>query len=317
MKRLFIPFIPIAVLTLFSIKGFSQAERYFDERYIYTHSFINPVLINPGAAAFHEGHQLLVNYRNKWASFDGAPKTITMGYDGILADRLGIGAMFMQDNFGSLRMTKGQLSLSYGIESEINKVRFGISTEFIQHGLNSVGSTSEVFDFNDPLYNLKREGASFLDVSFGIFGKYLDQFTYGIALPSLISSRIDSDQDNERDLGFLVNLGYHIKSESGISIEPSILVKKLNRVPTHVDLNARLGFLEDKFTSGITYGIGADKRLGFLLGFAIDKLDIFYSYNTSMQEFQDYNNGSHEITVRLSLKGGQKDAMGEAAPPQQ
>jgi type IX secretion system PorP/SprF family membrane protein len=286
-----------------------QAQRYFDERYISTHSFLNPVLINPGATAFHNGQQLMVNYRNKWSTFDDSPKTITLGYDGVLMDRLGVGVIFLQDNFGSLKTSKGQLSLSYGISSADNKISFGLATEYIQHGLNSVGSSNENFDFNDPLYKLKSEGASFLDVSFGMYGKYQERFTYGIALPSLISSRLDDGGDNPRDLGFIVNLGYQIQSETGISIEPSIVVKKLNRVPTHIDLNAKLGFLEDKFTSGVSYTIGADKRLGFLIGFAIDKLNFYYTYNTSMQEFQDYNNGSHEITAKLTLGSTKKDMV--------
>lgn len=295
----------ITVIATVDMNG--QTQRYFDERYISTHSFLNPVLFNVGATAFHGNQELLVNYRNKWSTFDEAPKTITLGYDGVLIDRLGIGAMFLQDNFGSLKTSKGQLSLSYNIESAENKISFGLATEYIQHGLNSVGSGNEIFDFNDPLYKLKSEGASFLDVSFGVYGKYQNTFTYGISLPSLISSRLDDGGDNPRDLGFIVNLGYEVKSSTGISIEPSIIVKKLNRVPTHIDLNARLGFLDDKFTSGVSYTIGADKRLGFLIGFAIDKLDFYYSYNTSMQEFQDYNNGSHELTAKLRI--GQKESM--------
>ena len=67
--------------------------------------------------------------------------------------------------------------------------------------------------------------------------------------------------------------------------------------------------MDDKFTSGISYVVGADQRLGFLIGFAIDKLNLYYSYNTSMREFQDYNNGSHEISVKLRLKGGEKKSM--------
>lgn len=296
-------------LGIFLTEATSQATRYFDERYISTQSYLNPVLFNPGATAIHQGQELLVNYRNKWSGFEDAPKTITLGYDGILVDRLGIGVLFLQDNFGALKTSKGQLSLSYNVKSDVNTISFGLATEFIQHGLNTIAATDVIFDPNDPVYRLYNEGASFLDVSFGAYGKYLDKFTYGIALPSLISSRIDDGGDNDRDLGFIVNLGYEIKSQAGISIEPSILVKKLNNVPTHVDLNAKLGFLDDKFTSGISYTLGADKRLGFLIGFAIDKINVFYTYNTSMSDFQDYNNGSHEVSVKLRLGQTAKSGM--------
>ncbi len=307
MKKIFNIVLSLAFVAIGYFNANGQAHRYFDERYISTHAYLNPILYNAGATAFHQGHELLVNYRNKWSTFDGAPKTITLGYDGVLMDRLGIGAMFLQDNFGALRTTKGQLSLAYLIPGDKNSLSFGLSTEYIQHGLNNNVSSDEIFDPNDPVYRLKNEGASFLDVSFGLYGKYMNQFTYGIALPSLISSRIDDDADNDRELGFIVNLGYQLKSISGISVEPSIIVKKLNNVPTHVDLNAKLGFLDDKFTSGISYTLGADKRLGFLIGFRIDKVNVFYSYNTSMHDFQDYNNGSHEVSVKLTLGAKKKE----------
>jgi hypothetical protein len=45
------------------------------ERYIFSQHFVNPVLINPGATGFEDAHSFLFNYRNKWASFPGAPKT--------------------------------------------------------------------------------------------------------------------------------------------------------------------------------------------------------------------------------------------------
>lgn len=308
MKKILNVVLSFLFIAVVSNTAIGQSERYFDERYISSQAYLNPYLFNAGATAFHQSQELMVNYRNKWSTFEDAPKTITLGYNGVLVDRLGIGALFLQDNFGALKTSKGQLSLSYGLTSPTNSISFGIATEYIQHGLNSKVSSDEIFDPNDPLYRLRSEGAAFLDVSFGVYGKYLDQFTYGLSLPSLISSRIDNDGDNERDLGFVVNLGYLVKAQNGISIEPSIIVKKLNAVPTHVDLNARLGFLDEKFTSGVSYTVGADKRLGFMIGFAIDKLNLYYSYNTSMQEFQDYNNGSHEITCKLRL-GGSKDDL--------
>lgn len=284
-------------------------ERYFDERYIFKQAFLNPVLINPGATGANGDHNLLLNYRSNWASFgDESVQTVTLSYDGAVADRLGFGAMFLQDNFGALQLTKGQLSFSYTIESDINRIGFGLSTEYIQHSLNSADVDDVIIDRDDPLYQQRRAGTQFFDASFGIFGLYDKKITYGLSLPSLISSRIDDiDSDNERDLGFMLHLGYLIESQStGIDFEPSMIVKKLNQTPTHVDLNLRLGFLEDKFQSGITYTLGGDKSLGFLLGFAIDRLNLFYTYNTSMHEFQSYNNGGHELSARFSLGSDSK-----------
>lgn len=293
-----------ATAALLLLVGKIQAqERYFDERYIYSHAFLNPVLINPAAAGFSGYHTVLLNYRNTWSSFEGAPKSLTLSYDGKLLDRLGFGAMFLQDNFGSLRVNKGQLSFSYGITSSKNDVRFGLSTEYIQHGLNSRDAGDPNFDPNDPLYVLRRKGVQFFDVSIGAYGIYDGKFSYGIALPSLVSSRLTTtgNQSAGRDIGFIFNAGYKIDAIQDISLEPSLIFKKLNNVPTLVDLNLKAGFLEDKFTGGLSYTVGGDKRLGFLLGFKIENLDLYYTYNVTTQQFQDYNNGGHEFSVKYRI----------------
>lgn len=290
------------VMISFIQVSYSQGK-YFDERYIYSQAFLNPVLINAGAVGFQNKHQLILNYRNTWSGFNGSPTTATLSYDGRLVDRLGFGAMVMQDNFGAFRTSKGQLAFSYGITSPKNNVRFGLSTEFIQYGLNNSDADNQIIDPNDPTVRLRRGGLQFFDVSLGAYGVYDGKFTYGVALPSLISSRItDPELGNERELGFIFNAGYKLRSESNdITLEPSIIVKKLNNVPTHVDLNGKVSFLEERFTGGVSYTVGADQRLGFLLGFNVDKVDVYYTYNVSTLAFQDYNNGSHEFTFKLRL----------------
>jgi type IX secretion system PorP/SprF family membrane protein len=299
MKSLKISIIAFVVLCV-NIALHAQS-RYFDERYVYTHSFFNPVLVNPGATGAHGSHKLLLNYRNKWSGFTGSPKSVTLSYDGLLADRLGMGILVFQDNFGALQTTKGQASFAYIIESDVNKIGFGLSAEYVKHGLNNYNAS--VPQDPDGVIDQRREGIEYMDASFGIHGKYDNRFTYGIALPSLISSRIDNTVGTyERELGFILNLGYKaMSSTSGISLEPSIMLKKLNQVPTHVDLNMRLGFLEDKLSGGVTYRLGADNMLGFMLGVNVERIGFYYGYGVSSQPVQDYNNGAHELTAVISL----------------
>lgn len=297
MKKFFISIL----LTIF-ICSLGQSQRYFDERYVFTQAFLHPALINPGAIAINEGQSILLNYRNNWATFGGNPKTISVMYDGLISDRLGMGVQFLQDNFGALQTSKGQLSFSYIIKSSVNKIGFGLSAEYIKHGINNYGVSSP-FTLPDELINQRREGVEYVDASFGVHGVYNDQFTYGIALPSLISSRIDNaGGENSRELGFILNLGYKVASkQTGISLVPSVLVKKLNHVPTHIDLNLKLGFLEDKLTGGITYTVGAEKKLGFIVGLNVDRIGFYYTYNVSPLEFQTYSNGGHEISAKIAL----------------
>lgn len=298
-NNIFKTFLVCAVLLYAA--GMQAQSRYFDERYIYTQAQVNPQLINPGAVGSAMKHQILLNYRNKWSGIDGAPRTVTLSYNGPVGNRLALGVNVLSDKFGELETTKGAVGLSYIIKSETNQVGFGISAEYIKHGLAGFGNA----DPNDPIISQALAGAEYFDASFGLYGIYMNRLTYGLALPSMVSSRISDIDDDapDRELGFILQFGYKLEIQSDINMTPGIIMKKLANVPTHIDLNLNFGFLQDKLIGGVTYTLGADKRLGFLLGTKIEKLNFYYSYNTSSHLIQDYNNGSHELTLGVNFGG--------------
>ncbi len=294
-----------SIFVLFGMLSISMMvngqSRYFDERYIYTQAHLSPQLINPGAIGSQMTQNILINYRNKWSGIEGAPTTVTLSYNGPVGNRLGIGVNVLSDRFGELQTTKGALGLSYTIETENNKVGFGISAEYIKHALSGFGNA----DPNDPVFGRALAGVEYFDASFGLYGTYMKKLTYGISLPSAVSSRIsDIDAETpEREIGFIMQVGYKLDVQSDITMTPAIIMKKLANVPTHIDMNLTFGFLQDKLIGGVNYTLGADKRLGFLLGTKIEKLNFYYSYNTSSQFIQDYNNGSHELTLGVNFGG--------------
>ena len=300
---------------LFLVQGLSGQQRYFDERSIYQQHYIFPVLVNPGATGIEDHQQLILNYRNSWASFDGAPKTVTLNFHGPIGNRLGFGAMLFQDNYGGLESSKGSITLSYTIDSPTNRLGFGLSTEYIQHVLSGSVLNNSIVSPDDFILLQRLDGNQFFDASFGVYGVYDKRFKYGISLPSLISSKINTEDGSagERDLGYIVHLGYTTMfPDSDIKVEPTVFIKSLNNVPTHVDLNVRLSFLEDRFTGGLGYTVGAHQQLGFMIGASIGELNFYYSYGISTREFQTYNNGAHELTLGYSFNKAKKTTITEA-----
>lgn len=294
----------LCALFLFSAGiSIKAQERYFDERSISSLSFLNPVLVNPGATGKDDNHRVLLNYKNGWASFDGTTKSVILSYDGPVADRLGFGAMLVTDSNGDLETTKGQGTLSYTIEAPTNTIGFGIGAEYITHGLSGDALNNNLIDKDDPLVGERLSGSSFFDVSFGFFGLYDGKLTYGLAFPSLVSTMIDENANSpEREIGYIFNLGYRFeRNNSDVVFEPSVFVKKLNHVPFHADINLLGRFLEDKLRGGITYTVGADEKVGFVVGTMIGNLNFTYAYNASRHDFQTYNNGSHELSVRFDI----------------
>ena len=303
----------VGFLSFCFLSSLNGQTRYFDERYIYSQHNIYPSLINAGAIGSNEFQEIFVNYRNTWAGFEDAPRTVVVGYNGPVGNRLGFGAQLLSDTYASLSTTKGQIGLSYTITTPTNRVGFGISTEYIQHTLSGSGLTSTQVDKDDPLILQRLDGTQYFDASFGIFGLYNNKLTYGVSFPSLISSRISDDgSDPDRTVGYIFQLGYRLESATTkISVEPGLVIKSLMNTPSHIDVMAKFGFLEDKLTGGVAYTLGGDKRLGFLIGTTVESLRINYMYNVSSADVQTYNNGSHEISIGLRFGEKTKDIPDE------
>lgn len=310
----------VGIFSFCFLSSINGQSRYFDERYIYSQHNIYPSLINAGAIGANDYQELFVSYRNTWAGFEGSPKTVVVGYNGPVGNRLGFGAQLLSDSYASLKTTKGQIGLSYTITSPTNKVGFGISTEYVQHTLSGSGLTSPLVDKDDPLVLQRLDGTQYFDASFGIFGLYNNKLVYGVSFPSLISSRISDDgsDPDDRTIGYIFQLGYKLESPTTkISIEPGLVIKSLMNTPSHIDLTAKFGFLEDKLTGGVAYTLGGDKRLGFLIGTAVESLHINYMYNVSSADIQTYNNGSHEISVALRFGKSKSPMTVEEMKPQE
>lgn len=303
----FTQYIYLLFFSLLSVSLMSQA-RYFDERYISTQSYINPVIINPGAVGSSEYHRIIGNYRNNWASFPGSPKTFNIGYDGPVGNNIGVGAQFISDNNGDLSTSKVQGAVAYTIDGLTNKVGLGISGEFVQHGVDDVNILSELHEL-DEVVNGRLDGLSYFDLSFGAFGTYNNSINYGLVLPGLLSSRLSEGEDLfDGEFSYILHLGYDWDVPGyDLSIEPSIMVKQLQYVPFHVDINAKASFLEDRFMGGLNYTVGADERIGFLIGTRVNSFNFYYSYSLSRNEFQAYNNGGHELSIRVDL--GRNDRL--------
>jgi type IX secretion system PorP/SprF family membrane protein len=302
--RKFKNIIALVLFFCFAYTAMNAQSRYFDERAVYSQHFISPVLINPGATGINDYQQILFNYRNKWASFDGAPTTITFAYSGPVGNRLSIGGMLMRDSYGILETNKAQFNLAYTIESEINKVSFGLSTEYIEHKATGRDLSGSLVDLSDEVLLARFDGDQFFDASFGVFGVYNNALVYGLSFPSLISSRINESLEElpDRDFSYIMQLGYRFTtSDSQIKMEPSLVIKSLMNVPTHIDINMKMSFLEDRFTGGVAYTLGAEKGLGFLIGTSVDNINLNYMYDVSALQFQDYNSGSHEIGITIDI----------------
>lgn len=275
-------------------------ERYFDERSVHTIDNLYPQLINPGAFGSEMGHQVILNYRNTWAAFEGAPKSITINYNGRVLDRLGAGVGFFRDTYGALQVSKGLLGASYSIDSPKNILSLGLSGEYIAHDLVN----GDGIDAQDVLVAERLAGSSFFDLSFGAHGVYDGKVIYGLVVPGIISSRLSGEADAsiKKQYGFIAQLGYKYGfKDYGMVLTPMITHKSLMQVPDATRLDLTASFLQERLIGGLSYTIGGEKTIGFLIGTKIESLKLFYGYQASNSDFQSYNDGSHALTLSYEI----------------
>lgn len=296
-------YLPYIIAAFFSLSaGISGAQ----EAGSHQHYKINYHLINPGATGMN-GQVIMLNYISRWNSFPGNPQTFTGSYNGLVSDNIGLGAMIVSDNLGSLNKTSGVLSYAYQFDIEDVRMSIGLSTGYERYKLQASALLGPGLDPNDPIIDQAANGYDVFDATFGVHAQMPDGFFAGAALPNLIRTRVDSDADNSADENtlfkyFIGYAGYRMALEDyNFDFEPSLAIRKVRNAPFQADLNLLGYYAEEQLIGGFTYTIGSGNAANVLLGTRINLMTILYSYGVSFSDFQSYNNGSHEISLKFDL----------------
>ncbi len=91
------------------------------------------------------------------------------------------------------------------------------------------------------------------------------------------------------------------------------MIRNLRNSPFQIDFNMKANFFEDQLVGGLTYTLGGGNRVAILLGTELTNFNIYYSYTTSFQVFQQYNNGTHEISIGFTFGSRKSSIEDEAA----
>ena len=297
--------LPGIVLMTIILMGGSQ-NTYAQEAGYFNHYYLQPVLINPGATGFNGNHQFLAAYKLNYSDFPGAPRTFTALYHGSFADKVGLGIQVLSDHVGVSQLFLGQLNYSYRFTFNNAVIGVGLSTGLQNFKVTDV-QNDPLIDPTDPLLNEAIDGYLLFDGSAGIYGEVDKKFIFGVSFPNVVKQRIaeisgDVHIDSLSNFPYAFHFGYRYEVKNyNFQIEPSITVKNLRYSPFLIDLNLKFSFLDEQLIGGLGYTIGDDSRASLLLGTRLDNLKFYYSYDVNLGDFQQYNNGSHELTLIYQL----------------
>ncbi len=304
----------VLLLLIFSVSCYLMSAQ--DET-IYMHYTINPLLINPAAAGVNGAHNLNLNVRTAWTGFVDAPKTISATYDGPVGKSFGLGLGVMSETAAQLARIKVQLNFAFRFNvKDFAKVSAGFFTEFQRMRVDNDIVNSGLYQPEDNLLEDILDGEGVFDSGIGLYSTMgaEDNTFVGLTLNNLVRNKLDIISTGETKSSpfafYTFLIGHRFKLyDWKVELEPSFLIRKIRESPTQVDLNLKASFLNEQLVAGLSYrSLGA---MGILLGTKLKGFKLFYSYDVSFQQFQQYNMGSHEVTVAFRIKKKDKKGMPE------
>lgn len=248
------------------------------------------------------------HYRTQWTGFANAPQTYALSVNGPLADKVGIGAMVLNERFGLTNRLRGQLSYAYHYKSEKKGVQagFGFSTEFHRTRLDNSVLSNGFYEGPDATVVANTKNVSIFDATVGAYATFDNKFTIHAATPNLIRARLGQVSDTaikEKTFlrQFILGAAYKLAPTEKFTFEPSIQMRKVYQAPFEVEVNLMARFMQERFAAGVYFRPGSSGATGVIVGVKESFFQIYYTYNASLAEFKNYNAQAHEITMGISL----------------
>ena len=289
----------------------------------YTNFMFNKLPLNPAYAGSKEVACISALHRSQWVGIDAAPTTQTVNFHTPLFNqRVGFGLGIIHDKLGITNNWRANIAYSYRPKIGKGHLGIGVMGSVISH--NYEGHRAITVDPNDV-------GVHYNDISryypnFGA-GVYYNTNTFyaGISIPSLLKQEIDYSEQGIEDSNYYsykdrrhlyMMFGGLMEINDKIKFKPAALIKYVGgsnandidiAAPFDMDINAMFLFLD-------AFGLGATWRMGdsvdFLASFqAAEQFRIGLGYDYSLNELQDFSNGSYELMLEYCFRNRNKKLL--------
>jgi type IX secretion system PorP/SprF family membrane protein len=277
---------------------------------------------NPAFTGF-QGSMIKSYYRNQWAGFDGAPKTLFISGEVNLSDykegkgvdgeekspvvtagiQHSLGLSVLYDSYGPF--VENQIFLSY--RSRINlteKVSLQAGGAIAYHLQSLDGNKLTTEEANDPTiskYSNQSNRSGRVDFNLGLALTGQD-FYAGYAMQNIVGSMSETDNDyfrNNSKIHYIVQGGYR----KALSDKVGIIVNALLRFDKQLDETVE-GQLKAVFYNTVWAGFGYRNNLAYSLnvGFRMKQLRVGYAYEIPTGDAQMTGSTTSEILLTYDLK---------------
>lgn len=272
-------------------KSNAQQENAFSQYHL------NPFLLNPAAAASNDLHTVFVHGRFQWTGLPNSPKTGLISYQAPLG-KIGLGATIFSDRVASLN--RFGANFAYAYRSRIN--RYTLSIGLSGHYQRFFLDNSAIFGVENPddmTLTDAMNGLNVYDANLGVYFSSNKMFV-GFSVPNLVQARLNTIGTNISTISqltrqYILTAGYkYLPEKAMFSVEPSILLRKVETLPFQALLTMKIGMMQDKFFTAFTYG--TTDIVTMSLGYQImPEGKVAYSYDYSLGDIYRYTGGTHEV----------------------
>ncbi|WP_405569311.1 type IX secretion system membrane protein PorP/SprF [Winogradskyella sp. Asnod2-B02-A] len=285
----------VIVFILVSTISFAQQDPQ------YTHYMFNTLSVNPAYAGQRETLSVVGLHRSQWVGINGAPQTQSLSIHGPLRnERIGLGLNIVNDALGPASESFVDANFSYTIPLNADDLKLSFGAKGGFHMLDTDWSKGRFRD-TDPAFENDLNLISPM-VGAGLY-MHTRKWYLGLAVPNFIETKHYDDYEEsvatERMHFYLIG-GYVFNISETTEVKPAFLLKGVSGAPIIADVSANFWF-QKKVTLGLAWRW--DDSVSALAGFQITPgMFVGYSYDMTTTGLSNYNNGSHELTLRFEVK---------------
>lgn len=267
-----------------------------------SHLADNPFVISPTYAGIGTGLQVRLNGVSQWIGVKDAPDTQSLTVEARIADTFGGGISLFNDSNGFTTQKGAKLSFASHLtlsDFHDSFLSFALSYSFIQFGQDTSqdntnsGKPSRVINHSN------------FDV--GLLYRY-EKFSITANVVNLLNRDVENFLSGEPEelRKYVVYSSYILSRISrDFELEPSILYEyreATGRSKTDVNVKARKGIRDGYVWAGLSYTFLNDQffqpnAIAPLFGIKKDNLYLSYGFSVNMNKTQDFNYGTHMITL--------------------
>lgn len=292
----------------------------------YSHYMLNPYAYNTGFAGLDRSLSITGAARRQWTGLIGSPASVNFNaHLPINYINSGVGFGVEYDEIGAENNIHLNAAYNYIFDlGEDRKLSIGANLGFVQKTLDGTllrapdGIYEGGIDHSDSQIPFTRVSDMDLTIGAGLFYRS-ERWQAGLGLQHLnaptLSLAVGTDGTTEINYtrNFFLTFQYNWELNPTWTLRPGFLLKSdLGRIQPEVSVLAEYN---EQFFAGLSYrGYNqlTSDAVVVLAGFQLtDNLSMAYSYDWSIGGLQNYNSGSHELTLNYNLN----QPIGTALPP--